>query len=237
MGVVPAASEEAYQPNGIDLTVESIEMFDGDAYLGALHKKLARTFEVEPDAFDCWHLDTGPYLIRLTEEIQLPNDTMAYLLPRSSLLRMGATLETAVWDAGYCGRGQCLLVVHNPYGLTLEKGARIGQMVFHRLEQATGQGYAGAYQNEGIRPGPYGWEVTATATTIPHDWTQNVPSRQHWSFPRPTSVYERADVEDSFRPILDTTKDSKPHDPLRLRDDFTDLDRIDAAFARMNPLE
>jgi dUTP pyrophosphatase len=72
---------------------------------------------------------------------------MALGLSRSSLLRCGASLHTAVWDAGYSGRSESLLVVHNPAGLDLEKNARVLQLVFSKLTGKS-EGYNGIYQGE-----------------------------------------------------------------------------------------
>jgi dUTP pyrophosphatase len=61
---------------------------------------------------------------------------------------MGLTVPTAVWDAGYNGRGEGLVIVCNPHGVRLQRGARIAQLVLFQLTQAT-RAYAGRYQNEG----------------------------------------------------------------------------------------
>jgi len=74
---------------------------------------------------------------------------MALARPRSSLLRCGVTVDTAVWDAGYSGRSQSLMVVYNPLGFRLQRNARIVQLVFLRLTRET-EGYRGAYQGENI---------------------------------------------------------------------------------------
>jgi len=74
---------------------------------------------------------------------------MALAAHRSSLLRCGVTVGTAVWDAGYEGRSQSLLVVHNPLGFRLQKNARIIQLVFFQLSQET-ERYKGKYQGENI---------------------------------------------------------------------------------------
>jgi dUTP pyrophosphatase len=53
-------------------------------------------------------------------------------------------LDTAVWDAGYEGRGEGLLEVH--HRVELEPGARIAQLV---LAEAAHEGtYDGSYQGE-----------------------------------------------------------------------------------------
>jgi deoxycytidine triphosphate deaminase len=55
-------------------------------------------------------------------------------------------LDTAVWDAGYEGRGEGLLEVYHE--VELEPGARIAQLV---LAEATHEEqYDGSYQAEGL---------------------------------------------------------------------------------------
>jgi dUTP pyrophosphatase len=61
---------------------------------------------------------------------------------------MGLHVPTAVWDAGYAGRGEGLLLVTNPRGARLQRGARIVQLIVLRLTEPAGAGYAGAYQQE-----------------------------------------------------------------------------------------
>ena len=78
----------------------------------------------------------------------MPTDCGGLCFPRSSLLRMGLTVPTAVWDAGYGGRGEGLLIVTNPHGVRLQRGARIAQLVVFRLTQPASQAYQGRYQGE-----------------------------------------------------------------------------------------
>jgi dUTP pyrophosphatase len=75
---------------------------------------------------------------------------MALGRPRSSLCRLGATLATAVWDAGYRGRSTAMLIVENPAGMRIERAARLLQLVFFTLDVATARGYDGEYQDENI---------------------------------------------------------------------------------------
>ena len=155
--------DEQLQANGIDLTLRSIGTFAGAGPAGAGRGRLgtggdrvlAPTEEVDFDASGLVTLAPGPYLARLNEVVSLPPNVMAIARPRSSLLRMGASVHNAVWDAGYSGRSQVLIVVHNPAGLELGRNARIVQMVFMTLDAATDAPYAGAYQHEAIeQPGP-----------------------------------------------------------------------------------
>ena len=143
--------ERQLTTNGLDLTVAGVERFIGNSP-GSLDfdnsaRRLPKT-EPLPWENDFLHLPPGGWLIRYAEKVNLPRDIIALGKPRSSLLRMGATLPSAVWDAGYSGCGQGLLVVHHPAGLVLHRRARVLQLVFFRLSSPTA-GYQGTYQNEG----------------------------------------------------------------------------------------
>jgi dUTP pyrophosphatase len=147
-----AEAEDVHiQPNGVDLSVQAVWRLVGAGALGR-----ADTDRVLPQredlAFgaDGWlELGPGTYGIRYAEWISVPVDCGGLCFPRSSLLRMGVHVPTAVWDAGYAGRGEGLLVVTNPHGVRLQHGARIVQLVVFRLTEPARTGYAGRYQHEG----------------------------------------------------------------------------------------
>jgi len=142
------------QPNGVDITVEQVSRFVGQGVLGVSNARrvLPDTEDLPWGADGTLELAPGGYQVRFNETVHLPAWLMAYARPRSSLLRSGVALHTAVWDAGYAGRGVSLMVVYHPAGFRLERNARICQLVFHPLSAATG-GYAGAYQREGMTTG------------------------------------------------------------------------------------
>jgi dUTP pyrophosphatase len=99
------------------------------------------------DGMGSIELVPGTYIITYNEVVHLPKDIMALGRPRSSLLRCGVTVGTAVWDAGYSGRSQSLLVVYNPRGFRVQRNARIIQLVFFTLTGES-EGYSGVYQGE-----------------------------------------------------------------------------------------
>ncbi|MEM2452891.1 MAG: deoxyuridine 5'-triphosphate nucleotidohydrolase, partial [Ignisphaera sp.] len=92
----------------------------------------------------------GGYRIRYREIVKVPENTIAIAIPRSTLLRIGATIHTAVWDPGYEGRGEGLLVVFNNHGIEIEHGAQIAQLVFISLDRITRYIYRGSYFRENI---------------------------------------------------------------------------------------
>jgi dUTP pyrophosphatase len=143
--------EEQVQPNGIDLTLRDIALIQSSGVIAAANDQ-RQVSELAPLVFDgMGYIDLvpGAYIITYNEVVHLPKDVMALGRPRSSLLRCGVTVGTAVWDAGYEGRSQSLLVVYNPRGFRLQKNARVMQLIFMRLSGKT-QGYQGTYQGENI---------------------------------------------------------------------------------------
>ena len=145
------------QPNGIDLTLESVWAFEGAGTLGSedSSRMLAQRGEVTAGANGWYVLVPGSYLVRLHEVVDLPTDLMAFGKSRSSLLRCGAAIHNAVWDAGYTGRSEALLVVYNPRGFRVQRHARILQLVFCRLERPT-VSYRGRFQGENVAITPAG---------------------------------------------------------------------------------
>ncbi|NJD75601.1 MAG: deoxyuridine 5'-triphosphate nucleotidohydrolase [Candidatus Methanoperedens sp.] len=140
------------QPNGIELTLQSIEVHEtsGSVAFDNSERKLPATRNIDfgPDGWV--HLPEGSYKIIFNEIVNIPKNFAAIAKPRSSLLRCGVTVETAVWDAGYSGRSESLLVVYNKKGFNVKKNARLLQLLFFRLGQEVEKGYSGAYQNENV---------------------------------------------------------------------------------------
>ena len=154
----PDAEVQA-QPAGFDLTLQRAARFQGPGELDFSNQR--RNL---PEAEDLpWvgdaarhdacnegtiTLKPGGYLVTYNEQITVPPDCAGLVLPRSSLMRCGATLHSALWDPGYCGRGQGLLSVYNE--LILHRNARIGQFILLALESAAANLYRGQYQGENL---------------------------------------------------------------------------------------
>jgi dUTP pyrophosphatase len=141
------------QPAGIDLTLAAIHSFDGMGILDLDNskRKLPLTQQIHWGAEESVSLEPGTYKIIFNEIVSIPKDCAAIARPRSSLLRCGATVNTAVWDPGYRGRSEALLVVSNPAGVRLYKDAKLIQLVFLRLEQEADKIYSGVYQGENTK--------------------------------------------------------------------------------------
>ena len=143
--------EEQLQPNGFDLTLREVAMVQSRGRV-TVRDDERLVSDLAPLVFDGLgfiDLMAGEYIITYNEIVHLPKNIMALAMPRSSLLRCGVTVNTAVWDAGYSGRSQSLMIVYNPQGFRLQRNARIVQLIFLELAQET-EGYHGVYQRENI---------------------------------------------------------------------------------------
>ena len=161
---VEPATDAQRQPNGVDLTVETVFQPTEPGRIGRDGKRIGDRDAIEPVADDpvpgaadaggrdgdggtaVYRLPPGGYVVRYGETIAIPEGHVGFVYPRSSLLRNACMLETAVWDAGYEGRGEGLLEVY--HDVEIEPGARIAQFV---LAEAGHEGtYDGSYQGENL---------------------------------------------------------------------------------------
>lgn len=141
------------QSNGVDLTVGKIYEFSNTAGKIAFdnsERELPETYEIKFNEDNWIYLPKGFYKTIFNEKVNVPKDIMAIGAPRSSLLRSGVSIETAIWDAGYSGRSESLLIVHNDAGFYIKKNARLLQLIFIKLSKVSrsGKAYEGMYNLE-----------------------------------------------------------------------------------------
>ncbi len=141
--------DSQFQPAGVDVTLSKILKFSSHGQID-FDNSQRKISEVEELPFeDGWvTLPAGSYKVIFNEYVKIPQDAAALCFPRSSLLRSGITLECAVWDPGYEGRSEALLIVSNPHGAKLKKDAKIGQLVFVKLLESAKDSYEGVYKGE-----------------------------------------------------------------------------------------
>lgn len=144
--------ETQLTPNGFDLTAADIFEFDLPGALDFSNKErvIPEGKKILPEKkgreeFGWWELKKGAYKIRTNEIVTLPNDLIGIAFTRTSLLRMGAFTQHGVWDAGFRGRGEFVLVVENPKGIKIKQNARVAQLIFTKINE-TSQGYEGIYK-------------------------------------------------------------------------------------------
>lgn len=161
---VDPTTDAQRQPNGVDLTVDAVLQPCEPGRIGRDGKRIGDREPIDPvddpnmagstgsddDDDDgeagVYRLPPGGYVVRYGETVAIPDGHVGFIYPRSSLLRNACMLETAVWDAGYEGKGEGLLEVY--HDVEIEPGARIAQFV---LAEADHEGtYEGSYQGENL---------------------------------------------------------------------------------------
>ncbi len=132
---------------GFDLTICDIMKLSngGEIDFDNSSRKIPDHESIEP-INNRWKLKPGGYIVKYNEIVEVPLDAVAIVLPRSSLMRTGGTLCSAIWDPGYKGRGIGLMITYAE--ITFHKNARIAQIMFIKNQEKTNKGYSGTYQNE-----------------------------------------------------------------------------------------
>ncbi|ACV24599.1 deoxyuridine 5'-triphosphate nucleotidohydrolase [Methanocaldococcus fervens] len=140
--------EKQIQQCGIDLRVWKIFKIEGEGTLDFSNEKrklpnYVEIFNSEKD--ESITLDRGIYVVKVADYMKIPENVAGFAYPRSSLLRMGATIYSAVHDPGYEGRPEYLMHVFNP--IKIYRYARIAQIVFIECRDVKGV-YEGIYKGK-----------------------------------------------------------------------------------------
>ena len=164
--------EDDRTPNGIDLRLGKVyELNDvieqhSDCFIGyglynneitgyVKEKELPSQIEIKPKFLDCcniqgWNLlPNKVYVLEVDRKICIGKNSAQLYKPRSTLLRAGIVVYTAVGDSGYCGHLQFMCINHSHSPFFLEKGVRFAQLIDFQVEGSDIQ-YDGDYQEESI---------------------------------------------------------------------------------------
>lgn len=146
--IIEPLGAESVQPASIDCTLSSdfLIVEDRDMEIITLDSEIKyRTIEAEEIT-----LPPHSFLLASTQEyIELPEDLTAFVEGRSSIGRIGLFIQNAGWvDPGF--KGQITLELYNANSLPirLQKGRRICQLVFCKMDQMAKRPYSGKYQGQ-----------------------------------------------------------------------------------------
>ena len=133
---VEDVDEEMIQPNGTDLRVDEVYSLDAEA-----GRKL-----LKPDEDGRYNLSPfQPYIIKFANKVRIPEKTVGMFFVRSTMWRKrGIIIQASLWDTGYVGRGEILVMSLVDSYLVAEE--RFGQIVFLNAEDTVP--YNGQYQEE-----------------------------------------------------------------------------------------
>lgn len=140
---------------GIDLRLGSVhKIVKGGAFIEADGDILGKRKGVETKQINKDWIVIKPgeyYLISTLEIINTPKDLMPLVFPRTSLFRAGLLLLNSKTDPGYCGPLTMGLTNLSPFAVRLQMGARICNIVFHKIEGSS-VAYRGQHQGGRVSP-------------------------------------------------------------------------------------
>lgn len=145
--VVEVNSGEQKQPAGFDVTVSNIQSYPETRFdLGIEKGENSSLIQVPKSDSGQFDLAPGAYFVELNEITTIPPDAIGILLPRSTLLRNGLDVRTALFDPGYSGQPKVMLVCHRP--ARVQRFSRIGQLIILKSDSEFSSKYSGRYQGE-----------------------------------------------------------------------------------------
>ena len=137
---------------GYDLTVTDVKsirggmLFADKTVLESYDEVKLTTFEKsEGDYRNAWVLTPGIYSITFEQGCKLDDKTTAFIRQRSSILRMGGTVTSGVYDPGF-EVDQMGGVMTLTRTVVLEKGARLAQIIM--FENNSAELYDGQWQKD-----------------------------------------------------------------------------------------
>lgn len=140
---------EAVQPNGVDLSVDKIYRIEGTPRLTNDDYSKGKRVEVETgedDKGEYYALSQDEsYVVVYGEKIEIPQNHIGLVLPRSRMMRCGVDVQTAVWDSGYEGRGEG--GIDTSTDVNINTDMRIAQMIYLSTESLD-EHYDGSHQSE-----------------------------------------------------------------------------------------
>ena len=137
----PGLDDKQYQPAGIDFRLGAVMTLDESEEVYGISediKQLPDYIPVPESAvtIKASTLETGwliephiPYIGVTKEKIKIDSNAAQIYFPRSSLLRAGVDVRTALGDPGFNGHLSFLIINHSNKPFFLKKNERFAQMI------------------------------------------------------------------------------------------------------------
>jgi deoxycytidine triphosphate deaminase len=129
---------------GFDLRLAEVYRIAGEGYLGVEDRQTCPietvategSVVIKPGEF---------YLVKTIETVNVPENLVGILKPRSTLQRMGLFLRTTQIAPGYCGELTFAIKNEGPATVKIDIGARIAHVLFAEVKGKTAL-YRGQWQ-------------------------------------------------------------------------------------------
>lgn len=137
---------------GFDLRVEKLFALTSKTFLGVTQRATSDLFEVvsfKPAARrqNIYSIQPGEYFLSKTiERVNMPNNLLAIIKPRTTLYRGGLIMRTGFCTPGY--QGDLYFGLHNAGNqpFEIEMGARFAHIIFFEISGDLVRSYEGQWQ-------------------------------------------------------------------------------------------
>ena len=143
-------SPKQIQPNAVDLTIDkvwSLEkgmfMLDGDSK-HSLPRRAVHPIVRQTDGNEFFRLKNGTYLVVFEQTVQMGPDEAGIVVCRSTLMRNGVWMTSALYDSGYRGHMHAGLTVAQGIEFIFPRHERLAQFLCFEAEAL--RQYDGIYQ-------------------------------------------------------------------------------------------
>lgn len=137
--------KDMVQPDAVDLRVGTIYKVSGKCVLLENSKEHAEHTLVTPNENGRYVLESGYYTVEFAHNVKMGENEAGLVIPRSTLMRNGVQLETAVYDSGYVGKMISAIYVAPDCTFEFEKNARLAQFILFNVKGVQHL-YNGSYQ-------------------------------------------------------------------------------------------
>ncbi len=147
-GLVENLSEEGQQVAGFDLRIGELYEVVGKGFLHIMERKTPELKSIAKyNAGKPTKVELKPnsaYVMKTVEKVNIPQNLLGLIFPRSTLYRSGIVLRAGVADPGY--KGELSFGLFN-FGKTfeLEMGSRVAHILFFEVRGKT-KSYRGQWQ-------------------------------------------------------------------------------------------
>ncbi|RLF96437.1 dCTP deaminase [Thermococci archaeon] len=144
--ILAPVEEGQIQPAGVDLRIDELYVFASSGKLEIQRRDNPSLAKVSPNREGKYEvLPRKSYVFSTIEEVNMPLNLLGVLFPRSTLIRSGVIIGSALVDPGYVGKLHMLMFNSSEFPFEVERGARVAQISFSKVEGIS-KGYSGYYQ-------------------------------------------------------------------------------------------
>lgn len=143
-------------PASIDLTLSNKQyQYNFENYI--LGDEIESDEAVQKTEFSELTLNHGDTAyIGIFEKMRIPQDTMGYVFPRSSITRLGIQIVPVYMNPGYKGYMPLTIINHSGRPITIKPGFRVAQLSLFSLNTQPGDSYDSRedakYHDENVCP-------------------------------------------------------------------------------------